>query len=126
MQTFLTPAILKKRGRPATGAAPSRTFRLSDEFIAVLDAWTADQPDQPTDSEALRRLVEIGLTTRTRALPSQRLRSARADRAKELANIIDPAARSEERIARKRRVTKRPADFRDRRVGLPTSKNEQG
>ena len=48
-------------GRPATGSDPSRTFRLSDEFMATLDAWAARQDDAPTRSEAIRRLVEIGL-----------------------------------------------------------------
>jgi hypothetical protein len=54
-------AIIKKRGRPATGNAPSRTFRLSDEFIATLDAWAARQADNPSRSEAIRRLVGLGL-----------------------------------------------------------------
>jgi hypothetical protein len=48
-------------GRPATGTDPARTFRLSDEFMASLDAWAANQPDQPTRSEAIRRLVDLGL-----------------------------------------------------------------
>jgi hypothetical protein len=51
-------------GRPATGHAPSRTFRLSDEFMASVDAWAAQQPDEPGRSEAMRRLVEIGLTAK--------------------------------------------------------------
>jgi hypothetical protein len=48
-------------GRPATGSDPSRTFRLSDEFMASLDAWSRKQSDAPTRSEAIRRLVELGL-----------------------------------------------------------------
>jgi hypothetical protein len=48
-------------GRPATGSDPSRTFRLSDEFMATLDAWAARQDDAPSRSEAIRRLVELGL-----------------------------------------------------------------
>jgi hypothetical protein len=48
-------------GRKPTGADPSRTFRLSDEFIATLDAWSARQDDTPSRSEAIRRLVELGL-----------------------------------------------------------------
>jgi hypothetical protein len=51
-------------GRPATGSDPSRTFRLSDEFMATLDAWSARQDDAPTRSEAIRRLVELGLKVR--------------------------------------------------------------
>ena len=46
-------------GRPATGHDPSRTFRLSDEFMANLDAWAV--ANDVTRSEAIRRLVELGL-----------------------------------------------------------------
>jgi hypothetical protein len=48
-------------GRPATGTDPARTIRLSDAFIAQVDAWAAAQDDEPGRSEAIRRLVEIGL-----------------------------------------------------------------
>jgi metal-responsive CopG/Arc/MetJ family transcriptional regulator len=40
---------------------PARTIRLSDDFIATVDAWSARQDDAPTRSEAIRRLVELGL-----------------------------------------------------------------
>jgi hypothetical protein len=53
--------IPKKRGRPATGNDPVRAFRLSDEFMASVDAWIAEQGDRPSRAEAIRRLVEIGL-----------------------------------------------------------------
>jgi hypothetical protein len=36
-------------------------MRLSDEFIANVDAWSARQGDEPGRSEAIRRLVELGL-----------------------------------------------------------------
>ena len=51
-------------GRPATGRDPTRTIRLSDEFIVNVDAWAAAQEDQPSRSEAIRRLVELGLNVR--------------------------------------------------------------
>jgi hypothetical protein len=41
-------------------AEPVRTFRLSDDFVANLDAWAAKQDDKPGRSEAIRRLVDIG------------------------------------------------------------------
>src|SRR5258706_164834 len=59
-------AIPKRRGRPATGKAPSRTFRLSDEFMGKVDAWAAAQKDEPRRSEAIRRLVELGLRKGTK------------------------------------------------------------
>jgi hypothetical protein len=48
-------------GRPATGTDPARTIRLSDEFLDNVDHWATQQEDQPGRSEAIRRLVEIGL-----------------------------------------------------------------
>jgi hypothetical protein len=48
-------------GRPATGRDPARTFRLSNEFMATLDAWCSRQVDKPSRAEAIRRLVELGL-----------------------------------------------------------------
>jgi hypothetical protein len=48
-------------GRPATGRDPIRTFRLSDEKVAEIDAWAARQPDKPSRSEALRRLIDLGI-----------------------------------------------------------------
>jgi hypothetical protein len=54
--------IPKRRpGRPATGNDAVRAIRLSDEFIAKVDQWAAKQDDAPGRSEAIRRLVEIGL-----------------------------------------------------------------
>ena len=53
-------------GRPATGKDPVRTMRLSDEFMASVDAWAERQTDAPGRSEAIRRLVEIGLKAKAK------------------------------------------------------------
>jgi hypothetical protein len=66
MNTSIKKATPKKRGRPATGKDPTRTFRASDDFIASVDTWAADQKDRPTRAEAIRRLVELGLKAKTR------------------------------------------------------------
>jgi hypothetical protein len=55
----------KKMGRPATGRDPIRTFRLSDEKVAEIDAWAARQPDKPSRSKALRRLIDLGMKVPT-------------------------------------------------------------
>nr|WP_249817628.1 hypothetical protein [Bradyrhizobium sp. 147] len=39
---------------------------MSDEFIASIDAWAARQDDQPSRSEAIRRLVELGLKAKAK------------------------------------------------------------
>jgi len=51
----------KKRGRPATGKMPSTTLRLPEELSDQIDAWAHKQADAPGHSEAIRRLVELGL-----------------------------------------------------------------
>jgi hypothetical protein len=54
--------ILKRQpGRPATGNDPVRAIRLSDDFLAHVDRWASKQDDAPGRSEAIRRLVELGL-----------------------------------------------------------------
>ena len=51
----------KGRGRPATGRDPVTAIRLSKEMRAAVDTWATKQDDAPTRSEAIRRLVELGL-----------------------------------------------------------------
>jgi hypothetical protein len=115
-----------KGGRPATGRDPVTAIRLSQEFRAAVDKWAAKQDDKPPRSEAIRRLVELGLTVKTQAKQPS---AARAVRAKELATkaidkIIDPAAPREERAQRRRRLTKGPLEFREDRVDLPKANGQ--
>jgi hypothetical protein len=55
-----------KGGRPATGRDPVRAIRLSDEFLSKVDAWSSKQNDKPGRSEAIRRLVELGLKAKAK------------------------------------------------------------
>jgi hypothetical protein len=64
----MAKAMLKKiggkragAGRPVTGANPVTAIRLSPELRANVDTWAASQQDEPGRSEAIRRLVELGL-----------------------------------------------------------------
>jgi metal-responsive CopG/Arc/MetJ family transcriptional regulator len=41
-------------------------MRLSDEFMDKIDHWATQQEDQPGRSEAIRRLVELGLKAKGR------------------------------------------------------------
>jgi len=56
----------KKAGRPTIDAEGPQTHqlqaRVSKEFLAKLDEWRRAQPDIPTRTEALRRLVEQALS----------------------------------------------------------------
>jgi Arc/MetJ-type ribon-helix-helix transcriptional regulator len=114
----------EKRGRPATGKTPTVTLRLPEVMTDKIDVWAGGQKDLPARSEAIRRLIELGLTVGAKSAPSQRLRAARADREKELASkaidkMVDPAAPPEERAERRRRLTKGPPELRDHRLDQP-------
>jgi hypothetical protein len=91
--------------------------------MASVDAWAVAH--DVTRSEAIRRLVELGLNVNTAARPVSK--PGRKLRAQELATkaiekIIDPAAPPEERAQRRRQLTKGPPEFREDRVDLPKAK----
>jgi hypothetical protein len=115
----------KKRGRPATGKDPLMGFRASPEMRASVVRWAENEPDQPTLSEAIRRLVEMGLKSISATKPARNV--ARSSRAAELAakaidKLGDPAASTEERDERRRRLTKGPPEFREDRIDRPKVK----
>jgi hypothetical protein len=92
-----------------------------------VDQWAKWQQDPMTRSEAIRRLVELGLKVNTDAkLVGDLSRKLRAQElaAKAIEKIIDPAAPPEERAQRRRRPTKGPLEFREDRVDLPKAKGK--
>ena len=126
MKRSIKKATPKRRGRPATGKAPTRTLRLTDEFLDKIDHWATQQEDQPSRSEAIRRLVERGLTVRTKAKQPTPNHAARA---KELArkaidNMSDATAPPDEQAQRRHRLTKGPLEFREARVDQPKVKGK--
>jgi Arc/MetJ-type ribon-helix-helix transcriptional regulator len=58
------PVIRKKRGRPPTGQDPVTTVRLPPALKSKIENWAKQQPDHPSRSEAIRRLVELALAAR--------------------------------------------------------------
>jgi hypothetical protein len=111
----------KRRGRPATGRDPHVTSRMPPGLIAEVEAWAA--ANDTTRSEAIRRLVELGLAVR---MKRKQVPAGRADRSKELAsNAIDKLAveaPEAEKAIRKRRLLKGPEEFREDRVDMPKAK----
>jgi hypothetical protein len=116
----------KSRGRPATGRDPVTAIRLSTELRETVDKWADKQADQPGRSEAIRRLVELGLTIKTTTPISKPGRKLRAQElaTKAIEKIIDPSTPPEERAQRRRRLTKGPTEFREDRVDLPKAKGK--
>jgi hypothetical protein len=112
-------------GRPATGKDPMVSMRMSEELIAAVRNWASGQQDNPRRSEAIRRLVEIGLKATTPSKPTAK--TPNKTRAAELAakvvdGMIDPSAPADERDRRRRRLTKGPLEFREDRVDQPKAK----
>jgi hypothetical protein len=88
--------------------------------------WAENQPDKPTLSEAIRRLVELGLTLKTKGRQSsegQRLH-AREMAGKAIDKMTDTAATPDDQATRKKRLLKGPEEFRDVRVDRSTAKRK--
>ncbi len=115
-----------RSGRKPTGTDPTRTVRLSDEFMASLDAWSARQDDAPSRSEAIRRLVEIGLAGAKKfAAPSQQTRAkAKKFAAEQIDRMGNSTATADEQASRKQRLLKGPEEFREARVDRPKAKGK--
>jgi hypothetical protein len=54
----------KKPGRPATGISPLLSARVPPEVFAAVEAWASER--KLTPSEAIRRLVELGLKAKSK------------------------------------------------------------
>jgi hypothetical protein len=61
MKTARKNGTKKSRGRPATGQGVQIGTRWPEATVGELDAWAEKQTDKPGRSEAIRRLVELGL-----------------------------------------------------------------
>lgn len=103
-------------GRPPTGITPMVGVRVSSELRGQIERWAARQDDTPRLSEAVRRLVEIGLG----ALPTPRRSPKSAAKAVTMAgsaidHAADKSATPAEQAKRKRRLIKGPTEFRGMR-----------
>jgi hypothetical protein len=114
MKASRKSVVRKKRGRPATGQDPVTAIRLSSELRKNVDAWAASQIDDPGRSEAIRRLVELGLAS-ARRMGARTNKAAKASEmaGHEIDRLGDPSATDEQRQLRKRRLIKGPTEFRD-------------
>jgi hypothetical protein len=114
-----------KRGRPVTtGTGTIVGVRMLDRPLAALDAWISDQKDpELSRPEAIRRLVELGLTVTPKARPTECAQARAAELAVKAINKIgDPTAHPEQHARRQHRLTKGPEEFREVRVDRPKAK----
>ena len=110
----------QRRGRPATGKDPLLTVRAPKAIIQAIDDWA--EKNEATRSEAVRRLVELGLSVKRKSAPSERQRAALADLASKAIDSLKVDAPDEEKVSRKRRLIKGPEEFREDRIDLPKGK----
>jgi hypothetical protein len=116
----------RSAGRPkTTGPGTGILVKMHDPHLGAIDAWIVKQKDPGlTRPEAIRRLVELGLTVKTKSGPTSRMRATRAAElaAEALASLSVGAADTSEQADRRRRLTKGPLEFREHRVDLPKAK----
>jgi hypothetical protein len=115
--------VQNKRGRPPTGQDPVSAIRLPHKLTAAIDDWAAHN-GAISRSEAIRRLVELGLAA---SQPLRRRSPKAASKALDLAaqqidKLIDPSTPDEERSTRKRRLLK---DRRSSETFVTTSRNQK-
>ena len=65
-ESILVTQKKRGRGRPATGQDPTLTVRLPMDLRSAIETWAKQQKDKPSRSEAIRRLIEIALTTKSK------------------------------------------------------------
>ncbi len=117
----------KRRGRPATGQGVQIGTRWPEGTVAAIDAWAKEQGDEPPRSEAIRRLVELGLGKSARASAVTPTAKASSDRAREMAGntidkLKDAKASPGDQVSRKRRLVKGPEEFQNIRRDRPNRK----
>jgi hypothetical protein len=103
---------------------PLMGFRADDITRAAIVKWAESQPDKPALSEAVRRLVELGLSTNVRPDHTSQARATKANAmaANQLDQLADPSATANEQAHRKRRLLQGPEEFQSVRVDRPKKK----
>jgi hypothetical protein len=105
-------------GHPV-GQNPVSAVKLSAGLTADIDAWASVHAINR--SEAIRRLIELGLKSEAMAMRVSRRDSVAVEAlAASLINqFIDPDTPQEERDRRIHRLTEGPPEFVDLRIDLP-------
>jgi hypothetical protein len=100
---------------------------MGEPFAVTLDAMCLDAVDlwathnNISRSDAIGRLVKLGLSVAPAPMPLKKIRTSRAVElaAEQLGQLIDPTAPSEERNRLISRLTEGPPEFVEARVDLP-------
>ncbi len=109
--------------RRRTGQDAVSAVKLPEQMTADVDAWA--EAHGMARSEAIRRLIELGLKSACAARgPAHHTVDEDSteieDRAaKQIGEMLDPSLPAEERERRVRRLTEGPPEFSQLRVDLP-------
>ncbi len=130
MKTARKNGTKKQRGRPATGQGVQIGTRWAEATVTAIDAWASRQEDRPARSEAIRRLVDIGLTVKAKSRPGSEDRPTsknQKQRAREMAvsaidKMADASVSPDDQASRKRRLVKGPEEFQNVRRDRPNRK----
>lgn len=105
-----------------TGLDAVSAVKMPEVLTASVDAWA--EAHQLSRSDAICRLVELGLRIAPAAPASVSTVASDATRLEELAvheieGLLDPALPEDERERRIRRLTEGPPEFSHERIDLP-------
>jgi hypothetical protein len=113
------------RGRPrkAGGSYPVTAVRLPQNVLASVDTW-ATRYGASARSEAIRHLIELGLTVEPQGRPQTKGQKRRASEmaGSTIDELTDTSANVDDRANRKRRLIKGPEEFQNVRVDRPNRK----
>jgi hypothetical protein len=108
-----------KKADQAATVDPVSAVKLSVGLTADIDAWASVHAINR--SEAIRRLIELGLKSEAMAMrvPRRDAVAVEALAASLISQFIDPDTPQEERDRRIHRLTEGPPEFVDLRIDLP-------
>jgi hypothetical protein len=110
----------------AVGGGPVTAVRLSRKLSKAVDSWAAEANGKPDRSEAVCRLVELGLTVASGRAASNDQRSRAATLAEsQIDRMEEIGASAEDQASRKRQLTKGPKEFRESRVDRSRTKEKR-
>lgn len=114
--------------RRRTGIDPVSAVKMPERLTAAVDAWA--EAHGLTRSDAICKLIELGLKMTPPVLPPVHPTESSATRIEEIAvheieALLDPALPADERERRIRRLTEGPPEFSQQRIDLPKDSPKQ-
>lgn len=106
-----------KRPENSTSLARAAGFRPSQPLLRAITAWMARQNDTPSLSEAISRLVELGLALPDD--PDRQKRRARKMAGDTIDRMGDTTSTVDDRAIRKRDLLDGPQEFDQVRIDRP-------